>query len=117
MQERLKLEISEEKTRIVNAKYTYVDIREVENLYILSVMYLQVLLSLKLEEYIGTLQREEVHRLLHATKMETIKKYRVLAKLTNAELVKINKLRAKLEIDPIIATVSLTQTYPTTRFI
>lgn len=48
-----------------------------------------------------TLVLEEVHKLIHAKKDETIKKYLEILKLTNFEIEKLNKLRILADLEPI----------------
>lgn len=56
------------------------------------------------DEYANlTLLLESVHKLIHATKQETITKYLEITKLTPNELEKVNKLREMAGNDEIVA--------------
>ena len=48
-----------------------------------------------------TLVLEDVHKLIHAKKTETIQKYLEILKLTDREITKLNKLRVLVELEPI----------------
>jgi hypothetical protein len=48
-----------------------------------------------------TLVLEDVHKLIHAKKAETIQKYLEILKLTDREITKLNKLRVLVELEPI----------------